>query len=508
MQKAALYLRSSKDRSDVSIDAQRRELQLMAKARSLAIVAEYADVVESAKDDRRPDFQRLARDLKDPARPWSVLLLVDTSRLMRNVHLAHVFAHEAKKQGVRILYAKVPESNPVTDLIMMSVLPAVDEMHSLMSREKGLAGMAENVRRGFRAGGRAPWGYRLESVGTGVLRDGAEVTKSRLIPDETEAPRVAAYLKGRAAGIGRRLLTERLALDKSASTLVCVEWNALTYAGHTVWNVAATPGTGAKRRPRAQWMTQPDTHAALITENEAQALLARLECRPQSKRRRTAAAYLLTGILATPTGAPYHGDSGLYYRVGKGKKLRTEPIDRGILWHLQREFRSDRFVSLLTRAAQKQAGTDAIHQRAEDLQRRDRELIASISRMMDFAGKLADPAPALRKIDELETARRKTAGELDLARKEAAAAAAYSRITEADVRAMLAAMVTDIQQLDRDSLKDWLARLLDRIELDPVKFTVQIHYRITPAQGDKLASPRDYEHIPPLRVSTKGKIAA
>lgn len=56
----------------------------------------------------------------------------------------------------------------------------MDEVHSLMSREKGLAGMAENVRAGFRAGGRAPYCYRLVSIDTGSIRDGEPVTKTRL----------------------------------------------------------------------------------------------------------------------------------------------------------------------------------------------------------------------------------------------------------------------------------------------------------------------------------------
>lgn len=68
---AALYLRSSKDRSDVSIDAQRRELFALAHDKKLSIVAEYVDAVESAKTDQRPGFQSLLRDLKSADRPWS-----------------------------------------------------------------------------------------------------------------------------------------------------------------------------------------------------------------------------------------------------------------------------------------------------------------------------------------------------------------------------------------------------------------------------------------------------
>jgi len=41
--------------------------------------------------------------------------------------------------------------------------------------------MAENVRQGFRAGGRAPFGYKLDHIKTGAIRDGKAITKSKLI---------------------------------------------------------------------------------------------------------------------------------------------------------------------------------------------------------------------------------------------------------------------------------------------------------------------------------------
>jgi hypothetical protein len=66
------------------------------------------------------------------------------------------------------------------------------------------------------------------------------------------AARIAAYLKVRAAGGQRAALIRKMKLPWSVSTLVCVEWNALTYAGHTVWNVHKESGSGTKRRPREE----------------------------------------------------------------------------------------------------------------------------------------------------------------------------------------------------------------------------------------------------------------
>ena len=103
---AAIYLRSSKDRSDVSIDAQARELLSLAEQKSLLIVRRFEDVVESAKDENRPGFQALLTDLKASSREWDHLLMVDTSRLSRRRYMAEVFAHEARKRGVDVLVGK------------------------------------------------------------------------------------------------------------------------------------------------------------------------------------------------------------------------------------------------------------------------------------------------------------------------------------------------------------------------------------------------------------------
>jgi DNA invertase Pin-like site-specific DNA recombinase len=100
---AALYLRSSKDRSDVSIDAQRRELETLAAEKGLQIVQEFSDAVESGKDDNRPGFQELLSTLKKKDRAWSFLLALDTSRIARNQYLAHALHFECEKRNVKII---------------------------------------------------------------------------------------------------------------------------------------------------------------------------------------------------------------------------------------------------------------------------------------------------------------------------------------------------------------------------------------------------------------------
>src|SRR3979411_1505574 len=91
---AVLYLRSSKDRSDVSIDAQRRALHELAAARGYIVVGEYADAVESGKDEDRPAFQAVLRALHEPMRDWTAVLALDTSRIARRRMIAMIFEEQ------------------------------------------------------------------------------------------------------------------------------------------------------------------------------------------------------------------------------------------------------------------------------------------------------------------------------------------------------------------------------------------------------------------------------
>jgi len=212
---------------------------------------------------------------------WSAVLILDTSRLARDPWIAAFFERDAKRQAGRVSFKSLPDEDPVTAVVLQSDMRGFGQYHSLISKQKGLAGMAENVRQGYRAGGRAPRGYRLISVATGAVRDGARVTKSKLEPNE-DSPKVAQYLQLRAEGIGRGSLIRRLKLPWPETSLNGMEWNALTYAGHTVWNVHNEVGSdgykgGVKRRPRGEWVIQRNTHDALISDAIAEALLVQLD---------------------------------------------------------------------------------------------------------------------------------------------------------------------------------------------------------------------------------------
>lgn len=423
--------------------------------------------------------------------------MLDTSRIARRRTIALFFEEECARRKVKVIYKNVPDSDPVTDMLLRSILQAMDEWHSLTSKQKGLAGMAENVRQGWRAGGKAPRGYKLEYHATGAVRDGAPVTKSKLVLDDKMAETVQAYLKLRAQGISRGAAIARLQLPWTAASTHSMDWQALTYAGHTVWNMHAERGSEDKRRPRAEWLINRNTHPALIGNEEAEAILKQQEMALQGRRNRES-PLLLTGLLAAPGGERWHSDGCGYYRLGKGKKIAAARIEQAVLARLAEDLASEDAVRRLRASMEALAGAPVDGRRIAGLERRIAALTTQIGRTVDLAAQLADPAPVMRRVQDLEHQRAQLTDELARLRTDQQQAVQAASITEDDVRALLRRLVAEISDSAgapdrRAEARLALAEVIEKIELDPATMVARICYAIA---GDNLASPRR-SHLSP-----------
>ena len=507
---AALYLRSSKDRKDVSPDAQRRALHELAKARGLTVVEEFVDAVESGKDADRPGFQKLIKAVRNPARGWSTVLLHDTSRLSRRRVISLMFEEiDCKANGVTVIYKTLPEVDPLTEIVLKSVMVAWDEYHSISSKQKGLAGMSENVRAGFRAGGRAPAGYMLRKHATGAIREGAAVTKSVLEPDPALADSIGAYLRERAAGVARARAKQKPGIAKMQdTTLIGVEWNALTYAGHTVWNVHAERQGGgyvggSKRRPRDQWVVQRDTHPALISEAEAERLLGRLEARAKARaeaeteQRDRDSDALLSGLVFAPDGTRWWAEADRYRcgRSGNVRSLSRATLEDQVIDQVLEDLSSPGFAPALLSGTRAALASETDPAALRRMRAEISELATRISRTMDLAADLADPAPALRKVDELERQRAELLERLQSAEAEAERASWIGKVGVADVARALAGIAEQAKEAGRsERLRPVILSVVDRVEIDPDSLSGGICYRLAaPDSGVKMASPRGFE---------------
>lgn len=506
MRPAVLYLRSSKDRSDVSPDAQRKILTELAGRRGLAIVREYVDVVLSGKDENRPAFLELRRDMKTRPRGWDLVLMLDVERLARNRHIASAFEFEAEQHGIEVLYANLPESTPMVDMILKPMMHGMAQYFSWQSKMKGRAGMRENVARGFRAGGRAPFGYALEHVAQGAIREGKPVLKSRLVPTE-KAALITAYLKGRAAGRKGTELARAIGLDLSRSTLTGIEWNALTYAGHTVWNVhnEMQPGGykgGAKRRPRAEWAIQRNTHLALITEDEAEAILHSLANNAgQGKRpRSTTSASLLSGILKTRDGRQWHVDrGGRFYRAGT-RSIKASTIEARILGRVLEDLDTDRFALAVMDKARRAIEAEAGEAPVAGIDREIGDRERRIGRLTALVADTDTPAPLLREMERLEAERQALVDKRATAHQKARQMREMGRVTPSQLREGLAALADRIRTAEPDRRKGFLRAFVESIELDPGSSSARICYSIRPSGRDTVASPAGFAQYPTIKL--------
>ncbi|SBP89054.1 recombinase family protein [Thiomonas delicata] len=513
--RAALYLRSSKDRNDVSIDAQRRALHDLAVAHKLVVVDEFADAVESGKDEMRPGFIALREAVKSPTRGWSHLCVLDTSRVARKQLIAMAFEHDCERFAVKVLYKNLPDIDPVYSTFMRSIMQAIDELHSMTSKAKGMAGMAENVHQGWRAGGSAPRGYSLEHVPTGAIRDGMPVLKSRLVPNQ-DAELVAAYLRGRAAGKPRAALVRQLGITWKVDGLNGMEWMALTYAGHTVWGVHAERSSqggyigGQKRRPRSEWLIKRDTHPALISDAEAEFILMQIERGRTRRTRESNHPYLLTGLLVDGEGRPWHGewdvrnDSGMY-RLAHEKKVAAHRVDDPVLERILSDLRAPETVDRLLEQMRGQLSEadDAPDGRAiAGKEKRLDALTHKISRLIDL--QLDAPTPEarqayVRSVAQAEAERSLVARELEQLRSRSEVQRDVQALGRRDVVTLLDGLFARIKGgLDADDLektKAALGGLVHRIELEPGADTLRICYQVEPLTGFNLASPRGFEPL-------------
>jgi DNA invertase Pin-like site-specific DNA recombinase len=128
-----LYLRYSRHCS-TSIEDQRRDLEELAAIEGLVIVGEYVDAVESDKGEVRPGFRSLLAGIRMPSRTWDHILALDTAHIARRHAFSFIFEEqECKGKGIKVVYKTPPESDPISEMLIKSILQAIDEFRSLTS---------------------------------------------------------------------------------------------------------------------------------------------------------------------------------------------------------------------------------------------------------------------------------------------------------------------------------------------------------------------------------------
>ncbi|MBI4167669.1 MAG: recombinase family protein, partial [Candidatus Aenigmarchaeota archaeon] len=495
MLRVALYARSSKDRNDVSIESQLRELRELAQKKEEIVVEEFVDDSLSAKYDDRPAFQRMISLAKQQSSPFKKIVCYDTSRFTRQREHAAIYKAILRKHGIELAFLKLPKSDSYVDKIIEGIFEIFDELHSDKSKEGALRGMKENILQGYRAGGRAPFGYRLKKHVVGKDLDNQPIIKSTLEPDPETAPIVSEYFERIASGESRGSVIrdfERRGIPSPtgkkkwpSNSLTCVEGNLDTYLGHLVFNrqnerVDGTFVGGNKWRDRNEWIVKANAHPALITEELAKKIQERYrhrirECSPRRKN-----DYLLSGLLKCEScGNSMVGDSGYYVCAGaKNKKndcamnkIKYEVLDEIVVSILSKEVLSfqklSEIVEDIQQSIEKRRGHSS--QEVSRVEKKIGKLRVQLSRMIElYSERKIDKQVLDEMVQDVSREKEHLEGELEFLREKHGESI---NLDPAKVRKILDEFSSKFQLANITRRRSFLANLIERINIGPKQGT-------------------------------------
>lgn len=163
-ERAAQYVRMSKDEQDYSPFNQAEAIAAYALAHNLTVIRTYADEGRSGLlFDSRPGLKQLLSDVQAGRADFSVVLVYDVSRWGRfqDIDEGTYYEQVCKRAGVRVIYCAedFEDDNSLASTIIKAMHRVDAADYSRRLSKKVFAGQCTLVRRGFWQG--APAGYGL-----------------------------------------------------------------------------------------------------------------------------------------------------------------------------------------------------------------------------------------------------------------------------------------------------------------------------------------------------------
>jgi len=319
--KVGLYLRLSRDDErageSMSIENQRSFLTQYTERYGWQIVSEYCDDGYSGTNFDRPGFQRMLTDIE--AGRINTVITKDLSRLGRDqIYTSYYYQMYFPKKRVR--YIAVSEGIDTTEggasNALLPFLTAANDFYTADISRKVRTALITRKREGKFIGSSPPIGYQKDPNCHGqLIVDPAGADTVRCIFD--------AYLSiGSVIGVAKHLTESGVPTpsQRKGSTPTQVRssgvWNDTmvrriltnpTYAGHLTQHRGEKINYKLDQRrsfPPEQWIVVPNTHEAIVSQEEFKRVQEMLSIR--SYRSRTGGAtHLLTGLaFCADCGAP------------------------------------------------------------------------------------------------------------------------------------------------------------------------------------------------------------
>lgn len=159
--KVALYARVSgeEQKQGHNIDSQIAELEAFARQREWSIVEIYKDEAWSGAALARPALDKLRDDASK--RRFEAVLINDVDRLARDVTHLGVIKRDLEKNGVRVIFRKIPSESSPTQNLLVNILGSFAEFERELILDRTRRGRRHKVetRQQF-LGCIPPYGYR------------------------------------------------------------------------------------------------------------------------------------------------------------------------------------------------------------------------------------------------------------------------------------------------------------------------------------------------------------
>ncbi|MCE5237146.1 recombinase family protein [bacterium] len=521
----------------LSIPEQLREIEQYAERHGIEIVETFQEAASAFRhEERRHEFRRMIEVAKARA-DVTIILVHDLSRFSRDSMKGRQLFRDLKAQGLEIVSLNDPDMD--TETVSGVYLEAITfAKNEAFSRE-----VAFHTRKGCRAnvqtrdpetgwcyknGGQPLWGYRLQQLDRGQVKHGRPQTKSVWVPDETIvagqptmewARHCFVNLAANGASLeelrdfcNHHAIPARRNPFWSTST-----WNSLLepnvllqYCGFGVWNVHHKNG---RKRPPSEWLIVEKAHQALITEDEARAVL---EARERKRHqgfdagygRSRESRYLLSGGLfkcarcgnnmigrRVAEGQNYYVCGSQPYRkglgCGPGVYVPQQEVEAEVMAGLQGllGFCSDagKFTRMVNDELSALCGaTGALTAAADKSLKGVEQKIANVRTAIEDG--LADAARANERLRELQFEKQQAEVQRGVARDlpmlKTEEVMAYRRDTE---RLLAGGSPADLKRLVRNHVSE--------MKLTPDDLTVEIQYKVPEPVVNGLVARRGFEPL-------------
>jgi DNA invertase Pin-like site-specific DNA recombinase len=299
--RAAQYVRMSTELQQYSIENQMAAISEYAKSHDFEIVHTYSDQARSGIDlAGRPGLRQLLDDVTSSKADFRAVLVYDISRWGRFQDTDESACYEflCRRAGVNVVYCAEPFENDIS--LAATLLKTLKRtMAGEYLRElsvKVFAGQCRIVRKGYKAGGPAGYGLRRQLLTSDgkpkmILRRGecksliTERVKYVLGPEKEVRIVRKIYSLFLESGLGCEAIARWLNEQKIPRD-VGFNWNGqmvrkilshAKYTGCIVFNQkSARLRSKMKPNPRDQWVTQPNSFPAIISQKRFDSAQIRL----------------------------------------------------------------------------------------------------------------------------------------------------------------------------------------------------------------------------------------